>query len=311
MTGLVSSLSRDSKRPPLSAYVAAHRIPQTDWTKFFDRHWNLDNPVMAHAFNALSFLLPQGEKFFADVAHEVASVAKPACDSAFGASLRSFVAQEVAHSFQHGQYNAVVRSHGFENAAHRFVECLITYSHRNTSPLTKLAEVCAYEHYTAVLGDFILSNPEVFSKADPDFALLWGWHAAEETEHKSFCFDLYRNAGGGWLRRVAGFILVTVNFSIMFGINLVSALSKDGCLDAHRLPHTLRHAATFFFGKTGLAWRFIGHGIRYLGPNFHPWNHDNRDKMGVWLAMNRQRLCRAGGVTTAVFKNTSPSWSCP
>jgi len=46
--------------------------------------------------------------------------------------------------------------------------------------------------------------------------LVWGWHAAEETEHKAVCFDLYRALGGGWLRRVLVLMLVTMNFSRLF-----------------------------------------------------------------------------------------------
>ena len=48
------------------------RIPQVDWSKGFERHWNGGDPAVTHAFNALSFLFPQAEKFFIEVAREVA-----------------------------------------------------------------------------------------------------------------------------------------------------------------------------------------------------------------------------------------------
>lgn len=48
------------------------RIPKVDWSKGFTRHWNGGNPAVTHAFNAMSFLFPQGEKFFIEVARDVA-----------------------------------------------------------------------------------------------------------------------------------------------------------------------------------------------------------------------------------------------
>ena len=37
----------------------------------------------------------------------------------------------------------------------------------------------------------------------PDRAPLWLWHALEEAEHKAVAFDVYRAAGGGYVRRAS------------------------------------------------------------------------------------------------------------
>ena len=270
------------------------RVPQVDWSKGFERHWNGGDPAVTHAFNALSLLFPQAENFFIEVVRDVARNTATRGNPELQQAVKGFIAQEATHSSQHDHYNAVLETQGFENVVHELIDRLQERSRRDFSPLTKLAIVCGYEHYTAVLGNFILSNPEVLRLASPDMALIWGWHSAEETEHKAVCFDLYRAAGGGWLRRVLAFLLVTLNFTFMFGRLYFSLLHRDGRLRPSRLFRTIGQSLRFFFGGSGVAWHLLGHGFRYLSPLFHPWNQDNRRKLQAWLAINQTRLREVG-----------------
>ena len=266
------------------------RVAYVDWTKGFERHWNGGNAAVSHVFNALSFLFPQGEKYFIDVAREVARGIDLTGRPNLAEELGAFVAQEAIHTRQHEQYNAVLEQLGYKNVVHDYIERIVELTRHHLSPLTNLAMVCAYEHYTAILGNFVLSNPQVLAPALPDLALVWGWHAAEETEHKAVCFDLYRAAGGGWLRRVLAFSLVTLNFWTMFLRAYFHLLRRDGCLNPSRLPRTLAQSLRFFFGAPGLVWDLIGHGIPYLTPWFHPSDYDNQRKLQSWLAANGSRL---------------------
>lgn len=266
------------------------RIPQIDWSKGFKRHWCGENAAATHAFNAMSFLFPQAERYFIDTAREVARATNVADNPELELAVRNFIAQESIHTQQHNQYNAVLQSQGFENVVHDFVERLQARSHKMNSPLTKLAVVCAYEHYTAILGNFILRNPDALASASPDMALVWGWHSAEETEHKAVCFDLYQAAGDGWLRRVTAFFLVTINFNLMFCRLYFSLLHRDNCLIPSRFFGTARQSVQFFFARSGIAWHLLGHGFRYLAPRFHPWDQDNRAELQSWLSANQGRL---------------------
>ena len=266
------------------------RVPRIDWSHGFDRFWLEGNPAVSHVFDALSFMFPQGEKFFIDVAREVAAGMGGGADPALAAAVREFVAQESIHSHQHNQYNAILEKLGYENVVREFIDRLNERAQRDFSPLTRLAVVCAYEHYTAVLGNFILGNPQVLQAAPPAMALIWGWHAAEETEHKAVCFDLYRAAGGGWFTRAWVFVLVSVNFNLIFSRLYLSMLHRDGCLKPARLAATLGRSLRFFFGRRGVGWHLLGHGYRYLSPGFHPWKQDNRDRMQAWLAANQAQL---------------------
>ena len=48
------------------------RSPLINWDKGFINHWN-ENSAATHAFNALSFMFPQGERFFIKVVKNIQS----------------------------------------------------------------------------------------------------------------------------------------------------------------------------------------------------------------------------------------------
>jgi len=256
----------------------------------FERHWNGGNPVATHAFNALSFLFPQGEQFFIDAARKVFHSIALYSDPKLKQAVKSFIVKESTHRNQHDQYNAVLETQGFENVVHALLDRLINLSFRYFSPLTNLAIVAGYEHYTAILGNFILCNPHVLKSASPNTALIWGWHAAEETEHKAVCFDLYQAAGGGWLRRVLTFLFVSFDFAFLFGRLFFSLLYRDGCLSPSRIFITIRQYMQFFWGRNGVAWHLLWHGLRYYSFLFHPWNQDNRCQLQAWFSINQTQL---------------------
>lgn len=258
------------------------RTPQIDWNRGFARHWNGGEPASTHFFNALSMLFPQGERFFIEQVRATAD-ALDVTDEA----VREFVAQEAIHARQHDQYNALLAAQGYENVSAELARKLEERAYRLFAPLTRLAVVCAYEHYTAALGHHVLGHPELLQSAPPEMQLVWGWHSFEETEHKGVAFDLYRRAGGGWLRRALVFAMVTANFTRLFWRLYLHLLRHDGCLWRFA---TLREMTCFMVGPRGLGWPMLGAIGRYLSPAFHLWKQDNRDRMAHWLAAHEASL---------------------
>lgn len=269
---------------------ALTRVPDIDWNEGFERHWFDGNPVVTHAFNALSLFFPQAERFFIETAREMTRDTALKFEPALTQAVQHFVTQEATHTVQHKKYNAILAQQGFLNVAHDAADKRQGLYKKHFSPLTKLAIVCGYEHFTAILGHFALSNPDLLKTAAPKMALIWGWHAAEETEHKAVCFDLYNAASGGWLRRGLAFVLASVDFFSLFGLNYFHLLRRDGCLGVRQLPKSILQFSRFFFGRRGVAWPLIGYGVRYLSPWFHPWHLNNQDKLQTWLTSNQHLL---------------------
>ena len=66
--------------------------------------------------------------------------------------------------------------------------------------------------YDAKVAEYLLARDEPLAGADPRMALLWRWHASEESEHRSTAFELYRALGGNEEWRLRIFRVVSFNF---------------------------------------------------------------------------------------------------
>ncbi|WP_241684188.1 metal-dependent hydrolase [Actinomadura sp. J1-007] len=72
----------------------------------------------------------------------------------------------------------------------------------------ELAAVASIEHYTAVLGQWIMDNRRLDEAGvDPTMLDLLRWHGAEEVEHRSVVFDVYKAFGGGYAMRVLAWVV--------------------------------------------------------------------------------------------------------
>lgn len=76
---------------------------------------------------------------------------------------------------------------------------------------TRVGVIAAGEHFTCILGRFILESGEIEALGgDPAMLDLLRWHGAEEVEHRSVAFDLYRHLTGAPLANrllVLGFVI--------------------------------------------------------------------------------------------------------
>jgi predicted metal-dependent hydrolase len=251
-----------------------------DLSRGFARHW-LGGDVYRTAFmNALSMSFPLGEQMFIDSVRAAAPEA--VLEPKLRAEVKDFVGQEASHRFVHQQYNAELARQGFDYTLEPEIVKRIALVTRLPA-LDRLAITCAFEHYTAMLADFVLRHPEWMDGADPQMRTLWSWHAAEESEHKAVAFDVYRAAGGGYWKRVLWYLHVSLVFFWDSGRQTVHNLRRDRALWRMR---TWTSAARTWFGRKGLAWHLFKPGLDYLSPRFHPWQHDNRALLQMWLEHN-------------------------
>jgi predicted metal-dependent hydrolase len=273
------------------------RAPVLDWARHYDPLWPDPAPLLTHAFDALSLLIPWGEKHIV----EVAGMALERYDLSGHPDLRrrvgNVIVQETIHTRQHDRYNALLYPRGHVGDFGRLqrlhwqaMQALHRVTGRRFSPLTRLAFVCAFEHYTAVIGDYILDHTLALAHAPKEVRLVWCWHAAEEVEHKAVCFDLYRACGGGELRRIGVFLLASAAFGFLFGLTYLRLLHQDRNLPLRRLIPGLGRILAALVRPAGIGRHLLRHFLAYLRPDFHPWHHDNLIKAQVWLENNQAHL---------------------
>ncbi|HEY5799216.1 MAG TPA: metal-dependent hydrolase [Burkholderiaceae bacterium] len=265
---------------------------QTDVAQGFPRDWIAGDPFRTQLFNAMSMTFPLGEQFFIDSVREAAPAEM---EPALRAQVRAFIGQEASHRQVHTLYNRELERQGL-----RFVvEPILQWRLRQSRALKKssnLAITMAYEHYTAMLADGVLRNPQWMAHASDSMRLLWTWHAVEEAEHKAVAFDVYRAMGGGYARRVAWYLYTCIMFQFDISLQTLHNLKQSGNLFKLR---TWTGAARFFFGRGGLAWHMLPQWFAYLRPGFTPWDCDNRAEINAWLAAHRSQLREIGAGTPA------------
>ncbi len=256
---------------------------RVDLSAGFDRLWNGGDAFRTHYLNALSMSFPVGEQFFIDAVKKGVAMLPAERQAAWTQELRGFVGQEATHRFLHAQFNAELDRQGLKNHWQRWAAWRIKNG-ENMHPINHVAVTAGYEHFTAVMATGLLTHPIWLAGAAPDLALLWRWHAVEESEHKTVAFDLYREMGGSERRRILWFVYIGLQFLVESSLQTFINLWRAG---RWWQPRTWWGAARFLFGSGGV-WRasFLPL-LRYLRPGFHPAQLENADEMVQWLATHR------------------------
>lgn len=157
--------------------------------KAIKRHYFANSPLMSHVLTALSSTFPIGEQFFV---HSVRNVRDRVTDEKLQAEISAFIGQEAMHSKAHAEFNDAWRRDDYNLDSFQAWLARQDVKSRSLHPKVQLAITCAFEHFTALLGGYILRHPEVLKTLDQDAVRLWVWHAIEEIEHRAVAFDAYR-----------------------------------------------------------------------------------------------------------------------
>jgi predicted metal-dependent hydrolase/ferredoxin-NADP reductase len=180
-----------------------------DWTGT-PLHWVPGDPFATHMINVLHLLLPAGERWFVDVYKQALPLIR---DPRLREDVIGFIGQESVHAQAHSTVLDHLLAQGLDPAPYTaqmdwFFEHLLG---DHTAPplarkwwlLERVAIIAAIEHYTAVLGKWVL-DARGFERfgADPVMVDLLRWHGAEEVEHRSVAFDVFQHLDGGYGRRL-------------------------------------------------------------------------------------------------------------
>ena len=243
--------------------------------KAIRRHYFANSPVMSHMLTALSSTFPIGEQFFV---HSVRNVRDKVQDEKLQAQITAFIGQEAMHSKAHAEFNDAWRSDDYH--LDRFQAWLARKNEyvKNLHPKIQLAITCAFEHFTALLGGYILRHPEVLATLDDDAVKLWVWHAIEEIEHRAVAFDVYQAVYGDDKIRRMIMRSVTTGFASLTFYSATRLFLQD---KAKSLPKVGGN----FFGLYLLGKMFIQllpEYLSYFKADFHPSEIDYTKIVNYW-----------------------------
>jgi len=241
--------------------------------------WLGGDVVGTAVFNALSLTFPDGERLFMDaVRHYRPKLSGKLLDDA-----KAFITQEAIHSREHVAMNG-----GLDRSRYPVAEIEAQVKERTSmvrgrGPMAMLGATIALEHFTSMMADSFMRSDDLFRNTDPEMTRLWQWHALEETEHKAVAFDVFQEITKGWkpLQRYRLRVRVMVLISIMFTRNITVYASKLLEADGMKPGAARARVLWFLFGQPGLFRRCAREYWAWYRPGFHPWDHDNRERLAT------------------------------
>lgn len=284
-----------------SAHDIVPRKVAFDWSQT-PLHWIPGQPFESHMWNAFHLMLPIGEFAFCRVFNQ----ALPhITDDKLRADVQAFIRQEAMHARAHdaaaekylGAHGIAVRDYierankVLEWAGHNRLFAL-----KIPKPLQKqwlvfqVGVIAAAEHFTCVVGKYMLENEDWEAQgADAMMTDLLRWHGAEEVEHRSVAFDLYRHLGGSYPTR---YYLMLVSTPLILGLQATAAthlMKQDPALAKHK-PSAFRPWFWLQWQRSARKNRLpsldglLRDELRYLAPWYDPVREADTDVAVRYLA---------------------------
>ena len=269
MTVVNSALSRFNRpQPRRMDFVFDDTIPMD---------WFGGDPFKTMVLTALSATFPEGERFFVDSVRHYQKNVSPELP----AQVSGFIGQEAHHGREHDAFNQCMQRKGLPmDSIEQFVKGGMKFLRQRLSPERQLAMTCALEHFTAILAEMALENPDFFGPMDERVKALWYWHAIEESEHKAVAFDVFQDQVGSYWIRSSQMAINTVEFIFFTSVHTYSLFKARGIHRDWRMHlkgfNEMLGANPGWLRKMGKAY------WSYYKPSFHPWQRDTSRAMNHW-----------------------------
>jgi len=234
-------------------------------------NWHERGNHVTHFLNALSIFFPTGERFFMDSVRAFRdSVKSPSLRE----QVRGFLGQEALHGREHRAFNRWLAMHGIDaDGIEQAVADDILQRRNAREPIDDLAVTCALEHFTAIMAEMWLNEPEMRALVPEKMRALWTWHAIEELDHKAVAYDVYREVGGDYERRRRWMMRISLGFILGVSWLHIDLMRAD---NEFNKPLAMAKSWWKFWGPRGFFTKRIPSYFRYYARDFHPWDEDSR-----------------------------------
>ena len=218
------SLFKKSKIGSSIEYQIKPRKVKFDWQDT-PVDWIPNQPFVSYFINEINMILPAGEFWFCRLYNKVLPQIS---NEKLKEDVKAFIRQEAMHAQAHASANKeyltlrnIDVQRNLDLMDFLFTKVLadqplgfkVSKILEHQWDLFRLGIIATVEHMTCVLGKYVLYNQHWEELgADPAMLDLVKWHGAEEIEHRTVAFDLYRHLGGGYIARyyLSGFVIAGV-----------------------------------------------------------------------------------------------------
>jgi predicted metal-dependent hydrolase len=236
-----------------------------DFPQTIPAAWFKQNPILSNMLNTYTVLVPDNENYYIRNIRRSLELFQ---DGDLSARVQGFIRQEGQHGIAHRRFWSNLSAQGLKFEAflglvnflgYKFVERFFPLS-------VQLSIIAAIEHINAYMGHIFLAD-KLLEDADLHKRLLFGWHFAEEIEHKEVSYDVFQKVSGNYFLRIAGMLLTAPLF---YGFNLAGTIYfswQQGRL------FSFRHWCgwfSFLFWREKVAFKSLYQLLLYFRPGFHP-----------------------------------------
>jgi predicted metal-dependent hydrolase/pimeloyl-ACP methyl ester carboxylesterase len=258
--------------------------------------WIPDDPFVGHLIDVLHLLLPAGERWFVDVYKDALPLVH---DESLRADMRGFMGQEATHARAHDAVLDHLRDVGVPTEPFtRVVEQMFerVFGARPPVPVPprlwlemRLGGIAAVEHFTCVLGRWIVERSGALDAAGADARMmaLLRWHGAEEIEHRSVAFDTLVAVSGprAYLWRAVGLALAVPIMTVLWARGTQYFVRRDRSLKGWRFGY--RDFVRAAGQRRVPGWELVTAIPRFLRPGYHPEHEALTEVARAYLALPR------------------------
>ena len=224
-------------------------------------------------FDLIQLGFPDGERMFINSIRNYKNVVEALGDPDLSQRVKDFNYQEGQHGLAHTEYTELLSLQGIRiDRIMAVVKPIIEEFQKVAPHKFQLAATVAAEHVTATLAEGLIENDfGIFDDdCDPVMGAFYAWHAIEEIEHKSVAWEVYdRAAEGDYLTRCAALLLLLSFLVVILGAAVPALLVYDGKFNRKEIPKGYKR----FLGKKGFVRKRFSDIIRFISPDFFPWDN--------------------------------------
>jgi len=252
-----------------------------EFPESLDPVWVPNNPYRAHFFNGVSLTMPYLEPFLCKTMRQALQLVG---DEQLLEDMRGFIGQEAQHYRCHRRLNERLTKNGHPQFAD--IEKRVSGSYdrlAERSMRTRLAYSAGFECMTNGFTNWLLGGRKaLFQHAQADVTSFWLAHMAEECEHKTVAFDVYKKLYGAYWPRALGVIHGSAHVLGLGCVGMLSALGRDSSDSLFRRTWGVVCQLSAIVVNVG---PFM---LRALGPNYNPRQESEPEWLDQWLSFNAE-----------------------
>ncbi|ADG77725.1 hypothetical protein TPAU25S_01453 [Tsukamurella paurometabola] len=264
-----------------------------DWSQT-PLEWIAGEPFASKGIaGVLHMVLPEGERWFCEAYTEALPYIK---DEELARTVRGFIGQEAMHAASHdaavGEYLerlGVDTGPFLRQMEFAFRRMLGPRDYRSGKAryndlVQRLWLIAAVEHYTAILGVFVLNNRWHEYELDPVMADICRWHGAEEVEHRAVAHDVAMYFDPSYLHRCRA-MLTIVFFMLTFFPRASRFVDRASTGRRQNLPSFLwQYLRASHKGIVPPIRSVVWSTLLYFNPRFHPDSIGSTEQAVAYLA---------------------------